>query len=286
MTVKSKYMTARIVVGAFLIAAVVALLWLDVHLEDRTRGIVIGPVIGLLVLVAFIEMLRLLKSKGVDALWVSGGLGSIALATLPVWWQWVGSQSAPPAGYHVLMLMGLLLIAIFIDQMAQRSIDTALLRISATALIALYLGVGGALILAVRLYYGMDLFILFLVTIKATDIGAYFVGSVFGKHALVKRLSPNKSWEGLLGGLACGLLVGLVLHWVLDVGWAFWTTLVFALVMGLAGQLGDLCESLLKRSAAVKDSGRVLPEFGGALDLLDSVLLAAPVALVLLEIWG
>jgi phosphatidate cytidylyltransferase len=278
-------MIARIIVGAVLIGVIVALLWLDVHFEDRTCGMIIAPVIGLLVLVAFIEVHHLLKTKGLDALWISGGMGSVALATLPVWWQWVGEYSVP-AGHHVLMVISGILILIFLDQMARRSIDAALSRISATALTVLYLGVGGALVLTVRLYYGMDLLILFLATIKATDIGAYFVGSMFGKHALVKHLSPNKSWEGLLGGLAAGLLVGLGLHWILDVGWAFWNTLVFALAMGLAGQFGDLCESLLKRSAAVKDSGRLLPEFGGVLDMLDSVLLAAPVALLLLEIWG
>jgi len=285
MTATGKPMIARIIVGAVLIGVIVALLWLDVHFEDRTCGMIIAPVIGLLVLVAFVEVHHLLKTKGLDALWISGGLGSVALATLPVWWQWVGEYSVP-AGHHVLMVMSGILILIFLDQMARRSIDAALSRISATALAVLYLGVGGAMVLTVRLYYGMDLLILFLATIKATDIGAYFVGSMFGKHALVKHLSPNKSWEGLLGGLAAGLLVGLGLHWILDVGWAFWNTLVFALAMGLAGQFGDLCESLLKRSAAVKDSGRLLPEFGGVLDMLDSVLLAAPVALLLLEIWG
>ncbi|MHC4984691.1 MAG: phosphatidate cytidylyltransferase [Planctomycetota bacterium] len=285
MTATGRPMIARIIVGAVLIGVIVALLWLDVHFEDRTCGMIIAPVIGLLVLVAFIEVHHLLKTKGLDALWISGGMGSVALATLPVWWQWVGEYSVP-AGHHVLMVISGILILIFLDQMARRSIDAALSRISATALTVLYLGVGGALVLTVRLYYGMDLLILFLATIKATDIGAYFVGSMFGKHALVKHLSPNKSWEGLLGGLAAGLLVGLGLHWILDVGWAFWNTLVFALAMGLAGQFGDLCESLLKRSAAVKDSGRLLPEFGGVLDMLDSVLLAAPVALLLLEIWG
>lgn len=280
-------MVARTVIGIIMTAVLVGVLWLDWHLEQTGKVITALPltiVIVVLSLVAFAEMLKLLAAKGVEVLWVSGCLGVVALIALPIWWPLIDSQTNGPEGPDLLVLFGLLLLVIFLDQMNQQAIDTALLRISATALTILYLGVGGALILAIRLTHHMPLFLLFVGAVKFTDIGAYFVGSAIGKHRLVGRLSPKKSWEGLIGGLACGTLVCMASAWALSIAWPVWKVVVFAVAMGLAGQFADLCESLLKRSAQVKDSGRVLPEFGGVLDMLDSLLLAAPVAMILLAV--
>ena len=123
---------------------------------------------------------------------------------------------------------------------------------------------------------------LFLAAVKCTDIGAYFVGSAVGRHKLIVWLSPGKSWEGLIGGLAFAAGVSILVAWAWKIDAAVWEAAVFGVAVALAGQFGDLCESLLKRSARVKDSGAALPEFGGVLDLLDSPLLAAPVGYVLL----
>jgi phosphatidate cytidylyltransferase len=126
--------------------------------------------------------------------------------------------------------------------------------------------------------------VIFLAAAKFTDIGAYFTGSFIGKHKMIPWLSPGKSWEGLVGGLATAAGISVLLAWLLLEGdqpplrmWA-----IFGPVVGLAGQFGDLCESLLKRAAGAKDSGALVPEFGGVLDMLDSVLLSAPVATVVL----
>jgi len=282
-----KSMVARTVIGIIMTAALSGVLWLDWHLEQTSQAITALPltfVIVVLSLVAFDEMIKLLAAKGLEVLWVSGCLGVVALIALPIWWPLIGIQTDGPEGSGLLVLFGLLLLVIFLDQMNQQAIDTALLRISATALTILYLGVGGALILAIRLTHHMPLFLLFVGAVKVTDIGAYFVGSAIGKHRLVGRLSPQKSWEGLIGGLVCGTLVCLGGAWALSIAWPVWKVVVFAVAMGLAGQFADLCESLLKRSAQVKDSGRVLPQFGGVLDMLDSLLLAAPVAMILLAV--
>jgi phosphatidate cytidylyltransferase len=114
---------------------------------------------------------------------------------------------------------------------------------------------------------------------KGGDIGAYFTGRLLGRHRMTPRLSPKKTWEGLLGGLATSALVAMALNAVLapllsGAGEAA----VFGVVVGGAGVLGDLAESLIKRDSSQKDASNVVPGFGGVLDVVDSILFAAPVA--------
>ncbi len=126
--------------------------------------------------------------------------------------------------------------------------------------------------------HGIDWVFLLLVIVMAGDTAAYYVGSSLGKRKLYPVVSPNKSVEGALGGL-CGSIVGAFIAKAtffpeLTVG----DCLAAALLMGPMGQLGDLFESLLKRSFGVKDSGVIIPGHGGVLDRLDSILFAAPAA--------
>jgi len=129
---------------------------------------------------------------------------------------------------------------------------------------------------------GMGYVLALVATTKLGDSGAYFVGTRWGRHRLAPRTSPNKTIEGAIGGLAssilCAVLADLVLG--LDGGVGFWVA--FGLVVGVAAQLGDLVESAIKRAAGAKDSGQLLPALGGVLDLVDSPLMGAPVALWLL----
>jgi len=97
-------------------------------------------------------------------------------------------------------------------------------------------------------------------------------------------LSPGKSWEGLAGGLALAAGVGALGAWLLTRTGTPAFGALFGLIVGLAGQFGDLCESLLKRSAGAKDSASLVPTFGGILDIIDSPLLAAPPAVLLLAL--
>lgn len=111
------------------------------------------------------------------------------------------------------------------------------------------------------------------------DSGAYFVGRKFGMRKLAPEVSPNKSIEGLLGGVLTATLIIVVVEVVfLDLTW--WQHLIFLLISilaVLASVLGDLFESMIKRRAGIKDSGRVLPGHGGVLDRIDSLLAAAPI---------
>lgn len=127
--------------------------------------------------------------------------------------------------------------------------------------------------------------------IFAGDIGAYYVGTGWGRHKINPRVSPGKTVEGALGGLAANLVLGAGINlfadrlpWGLDMpklpwGWA----ILFFVTVGVTGQLGDLFESQLKRAAHIKDSGKILPGHGGLLDRIDALLFAAPVAYVFKE---
>ena len=109
----------------------------------------------------------------------------------------------------------------------------------------------------------------------ATDMGAYLIGSQFGSHLLAPQVSPKKTVEGALGGLLFSIAVALV-FWRI-VGGAPWITyIILAVIIGISAQIGDLFESVLKRSAGVKDSGKLIPGHGGILDRFDSLLFALP----------
>jgi len=123
---------------------------------------------------------------------------------------------------------------------------------------------------------GMLLYLFSLVWIA--DIGAYFSGRKFGKHKLAPTISPGKTWEGLIGGLLANL-VWIVGVYQLSSGWGLGLPqfLLISLATSLISVVGDLFESILKREAGVKDSGKLLPGHGGVLDRVDSVIAAAPV---------
>jgi len=109
----------------------------------------------------------------------------------------------------------------------------------------------------------------------ATDMGAYLIGSQFGSHLLAPQVSPKKTVEGALGGLLFSIAVALV-FWRI-VGGAPWITyIILAVIIGISAQIGDLFESALKRSAGVKDSGKLIPGHGGILDRFDSLIFALP----------
>lgn len=109
-----------------------------------------------------------------------------------------------------------------------------------------------------------------------TDTGAYFVGACFGKTKLAPLLSPNKTREGALGGLAFSTVGAVLLALWIQLPW--WHGLVLGPLLGALGQVGDLCESALKRDLGIKDFGGIMPGHGGVLDRFDSILFTAPIA--------
>ncbi len=114
---------------------------------------------------------------------------------------------------------------------------------------------------------------------KFSDMGAYLTGSAIGRHPLVPHISPKKTWEGFFGALAFSLLASVGLFELMPGHLSVLTlthSIVLGLLLGFAAVIGDLAESIVKRSTGVKDSGNMLPGIGGALDLIDSLLFTAP----------
>lgn len=116
-----------------------------------------------------------------------------------------------------------------------------------------------------------------LAVVFAGDTAAYYIGKAFGHHRLSPGISPGKTVEGAVGGLAASLLIGVLFkqYWLSVLGWSCCVGL--AVLLGVMGQIGDLVESMLKRSVGLKDSGELLPGHGGVLDRIDGLLFATPV---------
>lgn len=130
---------------------------------------------------------------------------------------------------------------------------------------------------------GMLWIALLLSLIFAGDISAYYFGSYLGRHKLAPAISPGKTIEGAIGGLAANLAVGAVFKSVFFPGIPWIAGIIFFLIVGITGQAGDLFESELKRASNVKDSGGLLPGHGGFLDRIDALLFAAPVVYLFKE---
>ena len=121
-------------------------------------------------------------------------------------------------------------------------------------------------------------FIFFLMLVTwAGDSGAYLAGRLLGRHKLYQAVSPKKTIEGMLGGVAAAILVAFLARGTFFSDLSILECLLLAPLVDLAGVLGDLAESLLKRSAGIKDSGKIFPGHGGILDRIDSLLFSAPV---------
>lgn len=188
-----------------------------------------------------------------------------------------GSPGWPADGAMILALVlapGTALILLFGRTPAEQS----LLGLGLLVFGTLYLAVPGA---AVWELQRRDpwLVVLVIAVVAVNDSLAFWIGSRFGRHKMSPRISPKKSWEGAVAGFAGGLAAAAVwagyVHGQVTVRWLFLGALLAA-----AGQCGDLVESMLKRGAGVKDSGRLLPGHGGLLDRIDALLLAAPTLLV------
>jgi phosphatidate cytidylyltransferase len=129
--------------------------------------------------------------------------------------------------------------------------------------------------------------LMILLVVKFTDIGAYFGGRALGRHKLIVWLSPGKTWEGLICGMLTAGIVGIVcVHFAPELQLNPHKGFIFGVVIGGIGQVGDLLESLMKRDAQVKDSGHLIPGFGGILDVIDSPLFAAPFAYLLFSLFA
>jgi phosphatidate cytidylyltransferase len=224
----------------------------------------LAAVLGLLEGFALLEARRLQPSRALGLAAASVLFLETALAHWP-----------RPATWPLLAL--LLCVSILARR---RDLEVSVASAAATLLLAAYLGALGGSLAGLRLLdplpAGPCRLLLLLGIVMGSDTASFFVGHALGRRKLAPRLSPKKTVEGALGGLLGGALGAVVLRWACLRS----MPLAHAALLGLAGsalgQAGDLFESLLKRWAGVKDSGRLFPGHGGMLDRLDSLLFAAP----------
>ncbi|MCP3982368.1 MAG: phosphatidate cytidylyltransferase [bacterium] len=253
-----------------LTAAVLApLLWVTIKVAPEW---VFHLAVGGVILIATWECYGMFRASGGRPFtW----LGLAAVAGLG--WSVAGAeptlQLATPL---VAVTLGSLVVAMW-----RRNEPQEMLRAcTGTLFPVLYVGLMLTYLLALRRVpgeHGEDLVLLLFVCVIFADSGAFYVGSTFGKHRMAPRLSPKKSWEGFAGGLVASMLAGLVAHLWFFQSLPLAHALVLGVVLGLAGILGDLAESMVKRAGGVKDSSGLVPGHGGVLDRLDSVLFAGPV---------
>lgn len=239
-----------------------------------------GLVLILMVLVSIgmLEFYAMLDRARTPNYKIVGVLGGLLMVLATGLW---GGQGRHP---EILVLYAVI-AAVFLRQFPQKNNPQPLETISGTLMGVLY----GAFLLnfITRMlieWPGVDgrLLVLYLVVVvKVSDVGAFFIGCSCGRHKLIPRISPAKSWEGCFGGMLFSVVGSLIFRWLAEGHWSVIRITiadavglgVFLAVMGIAG---DLTESLFKRAAGVKDSGRIILGMGGLLDVLDSLLFAAP----------
>lgn len=187
----------------------------------------------------------------------------------------------PTKGWEFFLAV-MVFLALFLPQMWRKDSSQAIVGISTALFGILYISWSLSFLIKLRLLEnpalpgGAWLVALVLLITKGGDIGAYFVGSAIGRHTLIRRVSPFKTWEGMVGGLLFSVGGALALRGVFSQIPAY-HLVVLGLLLGVLGQLGDLSESLIKRDCQVKDSGTLFPGMGGALDVLDSLIFTSPI---------
>jgi len=284
-----------------MIAALLGMLYLDWWLEKTIRiGTVRPRGIGILVLLLLIlppavyELAQLFAAEKVQPYRSIASLGCAALVihAFLTQFSWFERIAASTLAFIIVFVM---LFAALRRAFMRQSQD-AIHHMAGTVLATLYLGGLAWFLMALRVKHaGRHLFqgstmilVMVLLVVKATDIGAFFGGRALGKHKLIFWLSPGKTWEGLICGVLFSALIGALLAraiGVTDYHLTWWKGLIFGGVLGGIGQAGDLLESLMKRDAEVKDSGALVPGFGGILDIIDSPLLAAPFAYLMFSLF-
>jgi phosphatidate cytidylyltransferase len=179
------------------------------------------------------------------------------------------------AGALILFWMSGALMACIVYQRIRYGLQGVLVNCGAACFSILYIGLLGTFIPSVHIDFGPWHLLMLVFVVKSCDIGAYTAGRLFGKHKFSPVISPKKTWEGMAGGVVLAALVAVAFAVFCDI-MSWWLAVIFGVVFAFIGQLGDLAESMLKRDAETKDASNIVPGFGGILDVVDSLLIAAP----------
>jgi len=243
-------------------------------------------IIAFLALAGLVEFYGLAQKRGLACFKVSGVIGGVLLmcGTFAHLHGWLGIFDSPArvndfeTDFLILFVLGL-----GVRQLCARLNPDGLSAISVTMFGLMYVPWLLNFIQKINFFPGVDgkyFLLYFILLTKFSDMGAYVVGSLIGRHKLIPRISPGKTWEGLAGAIVVSTGASVVFVHFLG-GHMAGMNLAHAIVLGIilssTAVIGDLIESLFKRECGAKDSGSVLPGIGGVLDLLDSLLFNAPI---------
>ncbi len=287
----------RLTYGPVMLGGLVLLLWLDHMIGNWTKGMVHGGLQGLGILIlllltlppAVFELATLFTAEDVRPyrFIAAAGTSTLLVHAFLTQYAWFVPVATSTLAF---IIVGVMLFAALRVAWVRQT-QGAIHHIAGTVLAALYLGGLGWFLMALRVkesnrFTGSTMTVLLiLLTVKFTDIGAFFGGRALGRHKLIPWLSPGKTWEGFVCGVLTAGVVGAICAAYM-VNLNYYRGFVFGMIIGAVGQLGDLLESLMKRDADVKDSGTAIPGFGGILDVIDSPLLAAPFAYLLFSLFS
>jgi phosphatidate cytidylyltransferase len=263
----------RVRSAAILVPPLLVALWLG--------GGWILLVVGIAVVIAAVEVFRLLTAAGYASM---PSLG-VALAVIVA----LGDSLRPLPGGSGLLIAALGIVLVGIGALTRPDPREGLAVFATTTFGALYVGLLGFVARLALTGAAVDptaplgwlgaeraWILVLLLEVWAYDTAAYVAGRRFGERPFMTHISPSKTLEGVIGGLVAAVVVGAVLF--VTLGRPLIAGAVFGLVLAVAAQAGDLAESMLKRAAGAKESGRLIPGHGGMLDRIDSFLFAAPVA--------
>lgn len=234
------------------------------------------------------EFYSLLDARQIPSFRLIGTVGGLALVA----GTWYGRNSGCPFASEIEpSILFLTMAAVFLQQLLYKdstkpweTMAGSLLGVLYVAFLLNYV----AKILLLGDHEGRFLILYLVLVVKFTDIGAFFIGCNLGRHKFCPRISPAKTWEGVIGGVLTGMLVSLLFqHFCHGAIGFFRFSRLDAALMGLtlaaAGVIGDLIESVFKRASGVKDSAGYIHGMGGLLDVLDSLLFTAPVLFLLVH---
>lgn len=289
----------RLTVSAVLIPLLFAVFWLDHRLGTPAYGLL--ALASILSIAGAAELAVMLRTRGMRPHAATVAAMSW-LVTAAAWWNAIREGNpafvaGPAALGPVALAFATSVLTLFVRRaIVYREPGDNTETLGSEILIVAYVGLLLAMTAQLRWVAGVQAGYLVLgsvvVATKMGDVGAYTFGRLFGRKKLIPRLSPGKTWAGAWGALGTAGVAGWAwLHWTTPLFGSAWApppagwAILYGVLLGLAGLVGDLCESLLKRDVGKKDSSNLLPGFGGLLDLLDSILFAGPVAWLLWQVF-
>ncbi|MBI4845345.1 MAG: phosphatidate cytidylyltransferase [Candidatus Omnitrophica bacterium] len=228
-----------------------------------------AAVVTFLIGMGLYEFYGLIEKKGI---FIYKYIGILIGILIPVS---IYAKFEPTKGWELFFIAAVTLL-FFVLQFIRKDSSQAIVGISTTMFGIFYVSWFFSFLIKIRFMPQGKLLAAFLLLVtKMGDIGAYIIGANFGKNPLITRISPKKTFEGALGGLIFSVSAAFISKLYLGFIPLF-HLLAMGVLIGFLSQVGDLCESLIKRDCGVKDSGAYLPELGGILDIIDSIIFASP----------